>query len=120
MVKSVIVADDCLDWREMNVRKVQEAFPDVHVDSVETGSELVKRVLEGDYSAVISDNNMEEEGAGLKALQTIRETGNQVPFYVCSGSNIGKEALRLGANGFYDKADFDSDQIRADLTQYLE
>ena len=122
MVKSVIVADDHPSWREMNVRKVQEAFPDVRVDSVETGSELVKRVLEGNYSVVISDNNMEEEGAGLKALQTIRQSGNNIPLYiVCAGSSAdARNAIRYGANGFYDKADFDSDKIRADLTQYLE
>ena len=122
MVKSVIVADDDPRWRKMNVRIVQEAFPNVHVDSVETGRELVKLVLEGDYSVVISDNNMEEEGAGLKALQTIRQSGNNIPLYiVCAGSSdVARNAIRYGANGFYDKADFDSDRLRVDLAQYLE
>ena len=79
MVKNVIVADDHPSWRGMYVDVVKGSFPDVHVDTVETGSDLVRRVLQGDYSLVISDNDMEEKGAGLKALQTIRQSGNNVP-----------------------------------------
>src|SRR3989338_10529834 len=109
MVKNVIVADDRENWRKMYVAVLSSAFPDVHIDEVETGSDLVKRVLEGDYSLVISDNDMEGQGDGLEALRAIRKAGNNVPFYVISGRSIGDEALRLGANGFYNKALFDSD-----------
>ena len=119
MTKKIIVADDHPSWREMYVRLVQDAFPNVYVDSVETGSELVKRVLQEDYSVVISDNDMEEHGAGLKALQAIREAGKQVPFYIYSRRSIANEALRLGANGFYNKAQFDSNRLIADIKQYL-
>src|SRR3989344_4714091 len=84
MVKNVIVADDHPSWRGMYVDIVKGAFPDVNVDAVETGSDLVKRVLEGDYSLVISDNDMEEKGVGLKPLQTIGGSGNNVPLYIVS------------------------------------
>jgi len=120
MIKNVIVADDDPNWRSTYVDAVKNAFPDVNVDSVESGSDLVERVLQGDYSVVISDNDMEEDGAGLKALEAIREAGNQVPFYVCSGKSICDEALRLGANGFFDKICFDSDKMLEDIAQYLQ
>ncbi len=119
-VKNVIVADDSQSWRDMYVEEVQFAFPDVHVDSVESGSELVNRVLSGNYSLVLSDNDMEEHDDGLKALRTIREAGNNVPFYLLSAKSIGEEVLSSGANGFYDKADFDSDKLVADITQHLK
>ena len=121
MVKNAIVADDHPSWREMYVDIVKGAFPDVNVDAVETGSDLVKRVLEGDYSLVISDNDMEEKGVGLKALQTIRGSGNNVPLYIVSAgsSDVARNALRYGANGFYDKADFDSDKVLEEITSYL-
>src|SRR3989338_2121127 len=122
MTKNAIVADDHPSWRGMYVDIVKRAFPDVHVDAVETGSDLVKRVLEGDYSLVISDNDMEEKGVGLKALQTIRGSGNNVPLYIVSGgsSNVARNALSYGANGFYDKSDFDSDKVLEDITQHLQ
>ena len=122
MVKKVIVADDHPSWREIYVNVVRDALPDVHVDEVETGSDLVKRVLQGDYSLVISDNDMEEKGAGLKALQTIRQSGNNVPLYIVSAgsSDVARNVLRYGANGFYDKADFNSDKLKEDITQYLQ
>ena len=120
MTKNAIVADDHPSWRGMYVDTVKRAFPDVHVDAVETGSDLVKRVLEGDYSLVISDNDMEGQGDGLEALRAIRKAGNNVPFYVISGRSIGDEALRLGANGFYNKACFDSDKVLEDMAQYLK
>ena len=121
MLKNVIIAEDHLSWRGICVDLVKSSFPDVQVDVVETGSDLVRRVLEGDYSLVISDNDMEEEDAGLKALQTIRGSGNNVPLYIVSAgsSDVARNALRYGANGFYDKADFDSDKVLEEITSYL-
>ncbi|HLC91051.1 MAG TPA: response regulator [Candidatus Nanoarchaeia archaeon] len=122
MVKKVIVADDYPSWRGTYVSLVKNAFPDAQVDAVETGSDLVERVLQGDYSLVISDNDMEEKGAGLKSLQKIRGSGNNVPFYLVSagGSDVVRNALRYGANGFYDKGEFDSDKVVGDITQHLK
>jgi len=122
MVKKVIVADDSQSWREMYAEEVQGAFPDVQVDAVGTGSELVDRVLSGNYLAVISDNDMEEHSAGLKALKAIRESGSEVPFYLWSAKSIGDKALSSGANGFYAKEEFETDMERlvADITPYLE
>ena len=120
MVKKAIVADDRSDWREMYVSAIKSNFPDVEVDEVESGSDLVERVLSGDYCLAISDNDMEGQADGLRALKAIREAGSQVPFYLISGRSIGGEAIRLGANGFYDKAQFDSDKVVEDITQYLQ
>ena len=120
MTKKAIVADDRPEWRENYAWGITSNFPDVEVDEVETGAALVERVLGGDYVLVISDNDMEGKGDGLRALEAIRGAGSDIPFYVCSGRAIGDEALRLGATGFYDKARFDSDKVREDMAQYLE
>lgn len=120
MTKKVIIADDHQSWREMYVQAVKSAFPEVNIDEVESGTDLVERVLQGNYSAVISDNDMENKGAGLAALKRIRESGNNVPFYLISAGTNKDTALNSGANGFYKKAEFDSDQLIADITQYLK
>ncbi|HIH11512.1 TPA: response regulator [Candidatus Woesearchaeota archaeon] len=122
MLKNVIIAEDHLSWRGICVDLVKSSFPDVQVDVVETGSDLVRRVLEGDYSLVISDNDMEEEDAGLKALQTIRGSGNNVPLYMVSSgsSDVVRKALCYGANGFYKKENFNSDKLLEDIAQHLQ
>ena len=122
MLKNVIIAEDHLSWRGICVDLVKSSFPDVQVDVVETGSDLVRRVLEGDYSLVISDNDMEEKGAGLKALQTIRGSGNNVPLYMVSSgsSDVVRKALCYGANGFYKKENFNSDKLLEDIAQHLQ
>ncbi|MBI5393496.1 response regulator [Candidatus Woesearchaeota archaeon] len=122
MVKNVIVADDRENWRETYVAVVASAFPDVHIDAVETGTDLVKRVLEGNYSVVISDNNMESNDNGLEeALRKIRQSGNNVPFYLISAGRLTleRDALQSGATGFYKKESFDSDKLIGDITKYL-
>ena len=79
-----IVADDMKQWREIHISTIKDAFPDVQVDEAVTGDELVQLVLAGDYSLVISDNDMayERAGDGLEALEAIRKAGNNVPFYL--------------------------------------
>ncbi len=120
MVKKAIVADDIPDWREEYVLAIKSNFPEVEVEEVGSGSELVDCILSGDYCLAISDSDMERPGDGLRALKAIRETGSQVPFYVISARSIGDEALSLGANGFYDKARFDSDKILKDIAPHLQ
>jgi len=123
----VIVAEDDSRWSEMYVDKLQDRFPKVHVDVVETGKELVSHVLEGNYSLIISDNDMEDRNDGLKALETIRESGDKIPFYIISGSERVEEcALQEGATGFYCKGSFDSDtnwfsnEVLENLAKHLE
>lgn len=122
MVYNVIVADDHQTWRETQAGEIQDTFPDVRVDVVETREELVDRVLSGDYSVVVSDNDMENPNDGLEALRTIRKAGNNVPFYLWSARNIGDEALGSGANGFYKKDLFatEFEKMVTEIAQYLE
>lgn len=64
---------------------------------------------------------MEEKNAGLEALKRIRESGNEVPFYLLSGGSLDeKTALQNGATGFYRKEDFDSDKVLADMAEHLQ
>jgi len=64
---------------------------------------------------------MEEKDAGLEALQRIRQSGSTVPFYLIStgSSDVARNALRYGANGFYDKEDFDYEIVQWEIAQYL-
>jgi CheY-like chemotaxis protein len=122
MAKKVIVADDQEPWRTEYAEQATDAAEDVHVDQVETGSELVDRVLAGNYSVVVSDNDMEEKGAGLKALRAIRLAGKQVPFYLISGGMdkiLEKEVMEAGATKAYDKADYGDVDLAAELKPYL-
>ena len=121
MGKKVIVADDRASWRGIYANAIKGTFPTVQVDQVETGTDLVARVLQGDYSLVISDNDMEGKNDGLEALKRIRESGSIIPFYlVCSEDYVvTRNAMSCGANGFYDKINFDSDEVVKDIARYL-
>ncbi len=120
MVKRAIVADDSPTWRQIYTSLITSHFPDVNVDQVASGSELVDRVLSEDYCLVISDNDMEGQGGGLRALKRVREAGNQIPFYVISSGNIRTQALGLGANGSYSKDSFNSHTFLGDMAKYLK
>ncbi len=121
MTTKVIVADDDPGWRRIYADMIKPAFPDAQVDQVETGTDLVAGVLHGDYSLVISGNDMEAKNAGLEALKKIRASGNRIPFYVVSGGSIGiaRDAMRYGADDFYDKGRFDRDQVLKDIAKHL-
>ena len=122
MTKKAIVADDSEDWRGIHVSTIKEAFPNVQVDEAKTGAELVELVLAGDYSLVISDNDMETISNGLYALKRIREAGNKVPFYLISGRvEFCEDALKLGATGSYSRrTSLDREQMAKDISKHLE
>lgn len=119
MTKKVIIADDVEAFREMHAIYVQDHFPGIQVDQVATAEELVERVLAGKYDLVLSDNNMGGGDDGLAALQRIRQAGNPVPFYIVSArASVAQAALRYGATGFFDKAEFGPESM-GELEKHL-
>ncbi len=122
MTKKVIAADDVQTHRELYAEIIPKAFPEVEVEIVETAEDLVSRVLNGDYSLIIADNDTKSKITGVEAIRQIREAGIQTPIYMVAAAStaVQKEALRLGANGFYDKATFDGDKFIADITKHLK
>lgn len=118
MTKKIIVA--ALERsRQTYVSELKEIYPNIEIDEVQSGKDLVDRVLSGGYCLVISDGHMAEKNEGLKALSQIREVGIDVPFYMCCGRIAGHEALSLGANGFGSPLTFDRAAISLYLSEYL-
>ena len=78
---------------------------EVELDGASNGKELVEKVLGADYDLVFTDNVMPEVH-GLQAIQQIRAQNKSVPIYMISSSEVGEQALKLGATGYLDKKDY--------------
>ena len=111
MKKRVILADDNATYRETMIAGMERFCDkegiDVEFDEVADGKELVERVRRDRYDLVFTDNQMTEVH-GLQALGQIREHDKTVPIYMLSSSEVGEQALKLGANGYFDKRDYDA------------
>lgn len=120
MTKYVLIAEDRDNWREMYVKAINRAFPEVQIDEVTSGAELLEKMLQREYTAVVSDNRMNDKIEGIDALRRVRATGNNVPFYLLSGDDIESEAKAAGVTRFYSKGSFSTRELVSDLTKYLE
>jgi len=122
MGKNIIIAEDSNTWRRQYVRSIKRNFPDTHIDEVTTGSELVEKVLAGDYALILTDNDMNDNISGVDAIKQIRQSGNKTPIYMITGGKpqTFTDALKYGAEKVYDKAEFDMDAVLSDITKHLE
>jgi CheY-like chemotaxis protein len=109
MARKVIVADDNEDVRGSVVDFIEDVCKkeDIYAefDQVPDGKDLVEKVLTGNYDLVLTDNEMIEV-SGLRAIIDIRKQNKTVPIYMLSSSGVGEKALKLGANGYFDKEDY--------------
>lgn len=78
---------------------------DVEFDVASSGEELVGKVHSGHYDLVFTDNQMPPGIHGLLAICQIREQDTKTPIYMVSSSEVGKQAMEVGATGYVDKTD---------------
>ena len=70
MDKKIIIAEDDFGMR-CRYLEVMKEFPNVDVDQVGDGSELVNMVKENNYDLIITDNSMPHMN-GFEAIKKIR------------------------------------------------
>ena len=93
----VIIADDQRDNIDSLIIFFEQL--NIDVDCVANGAELVSRVRDTDYKAIVTDNVMPEMD-GLTAVSRIREF-SQVPICMLSGSDsISEYALQIGVTKY--------------------
>lgn len=120
MVKKAIVADDMEMWRSEYGRVITSNFPGTQIDEAASRGDLVSKVLGGQYDLIVTDNDMPERNAGLDAIRDIRRAGNRTPIImVTARTDAAMDAVRLGAEAAYDKADFDGPEILEEMAKYL-
>lgn len=105
-IDKIIVGDDQIDFAKQNFPYI----PNVEVDFVDNPNELVSKVIDGDYSVVVTDLNYTPNGEeGFSVLEQLSEvdtrkilwTGNAYdPGIKSKGQSLGAEVLdkdELGA-----------------------
>ncbi len=111
----ILVADDDPTWRRINARYLAEAGHEV----VEAKDELeamafFRQDING-YGAVVSDNDMVQQGAGiniLKEMKELRPTGLRC--VLITGRDI--KTLPEWIDQLVDKADFSKEALLAAIT----
>lgn len=73
----IIIAEDDPNLRKLYRMSVETFIPDGVIDEVNNGSDLVTRVVEGNYDLVLTDNNMPPGLSGLEAIRQIRARGRK-------------------------------------------
>ena len=95
----VLIVEDSLDDTELIVREIQRGGHTVEFERVETKKTMEEALAKRPWDVVLSDYTMPRFSA-MAALQTLKESGLDVPFLVVSGT-IGEEtavaALKAGA-----------------------
>jgi PAS domain S-box-containing protein len=98
----VLVVEDSVDDTHLVVREIQRAGYSVDFQRVETKKTMEAALTGRQWDVILSDYSMPQFSA-MGALQTLRESGLDIPFLVISGA-IGEEtavtALKAGAHDF--------------------
>ncbi len=99
----VLVVEDSEDDALMLLRELRRIGYEPQWKRVETREEMEEALRRGEWEIVISDYKMPNFSAPA-ALETLHESGLDLPFLLCSGT-IGEEtavaALKAGAHDFF-------------------
>src|SRR5690349_10027958 len=99
---NILIVEDSSDDAELMLREIQRGGYQVHFERVETKSDMQAALARVHWDVILSDYSMPHFSA-MAALETLKESGQDIPFIVVSGT-IGEEtavtALKAGANDF--------------------
>ena len=102
--KSILVADDDEDWRELLRTALAKRFPDARIDLARDGDEALSLFDANPYAVVLLDLSMPEvDGMELTARLRERPSANATPIIVTTavgGSNEWRRLAKMGADGF--------------------
>jgi eukaryotic-like serine/threonine-protein kinase len=102
--KSILVADDDEDWRELVRRALAKRFPDARIDVVHDGKEAIEKFDEHPYCVVLLDLEMPAvDGIELTARLRARDESQATPLIVMTaagGPGEWRRLSQLGADGF--------------------
>src|SRR3989304_3748905 len=95
---AVLLVEDSESDAQLIVRLFKKAGYDVVSEQVETAEQMRAALGKRAWDIVISDYSLPQFD-GRAALTLLRETGQDIPFIVVSGSNLDKNHRRVGNGG---------------------
>lgn len=118
----IILAEDERGIRKYLIEDINDVLcPERDtVEDVCSGGDLVKKVSDGQYDLIITDNGMPGI-SGIEAVEVIRGMGLNMPIWMFSGgdSSLKSYALSHGVNQFYEKPS-DYSKILEDLKVLID
>ena len=104
----VLIVDDSPDDVELlRIEFEREGYKPVF-RRVDTEGDLREALHAAEWDMIIADDSMPAFNA-LRALDTIKRSGRDIPFIICSGTmkpHSAAMAMREGAHDFVEKGDF--------------
>jgi putative nucleotidyltransferase with HDIG domain len=98
----ILLVEDSEDDAQLLLREIKRAGYDVEFERVETASAMKTALARQSWDVIICDYSLPQFGA-QQALAVLKESGNDLPFIIVSGT-IGEEsavsALKAGAHDF--------------------
>jgi PAS domain S-box len=98
----LLVVEDSEDDAELVLREIKRGGYTIEFERVETRSDMLLALARGSWDIILSDYTMPNFSA-MAALETLQDSGLDIPFLVVSGT-IGEEtavtALKAGAHDF--------------------
>src|SRR5688572_4146965 len=99
---NVLIVEDSSDDAHLILRELQKAGYNVEAERVETSATMQEALARQRWDVILSDYSMPQFSA-MAALETLKASGQDIPFIVVSGT-IGEEAavvmLKAGAHDF--------------------
>jgi two-component system invasion response regulator UvrY len=101
----ILIADDHSIVRKGLRQILLEGFPNAIIEEVPDAEEMIRKIMQGEWSVVISDLSMPGRN-GLEALQQIKQINPKLPVLILSIHPEEQYALRVlkaGASGYLSK-----------------
>jgi two-component system, NarL family, invasion response regulator UvrY len=111
----ILIADDHSIVRRGLKDILEQEFPEVHIQEVNNGKELMKLARTAEWSIVISDLTMPERG-GLEVIKMLKEEKPDLPILILSMHPEDQYALRVlraGASGYLTKESAGDELVKA-------
>ena len=101
----ILIADDHSVVRKGLRQILLEGFPNAIIEEVPDAKEMIRKIMQNEWSVVISDLSMPGR-SGLEALQQIKQINSKLPVLILSIHPEEQYALRVlkaGASGYLSK-----------------
>ncbi len=101
----ILIADDHSVVRKGLRQILLEGFPNAIIEEVPDAEEMIRKIMQAEWSVVISDLSMPGR-SGLEALQQIKQINSKLPVLILSIHPEEQYALRVlkaGASGYLSK-----------------
>jgi PAS domain S-box-containing protein len=98
----LLIVEDSDDDAELTIRELKRAGYDVTFERVQTAGAMLTALKEHTWDLVIADYSM-PQFTGMAALELLKSTGLDIPFFILSGSigeDLAVDVMKLGASDY--------------------